>query len=138
MGGPTSAGERRPMCVNWRYNSGWERPHCGEPAENRPPGAELPGNGQALDADAYAGPADFCPLDLWAELEPIDLDALREASRTNRLAMQRKETAVQVRGWMSGLEGEAKLALLENLVEAGVLLPEIAEEVAVDEGLTDA
>lgn len=136
-GGMISPTDIRPMCVNWRDNAGWEHPYCGEPEQNRPPGVDLPGCGGPLNDEALNGPAEFCPLGLWADLEPVDSAAIKKVARQNLLADQREMLAPRVKAWMKGLDSDARTTLLENLVECGMLASETAEAIAVDEGLVE-
>ena len=134
-GGVLSLTENHPMCVNWRHNDNWDHPCCGEPKENRPTGVVMPGSGSFLAPDAFLGPAGYCPLGLWMELAPLDMDVLEEVSRQRMLDMERVVTLPRVRQWMTGLPRDARSKLLRNLIETAVLCAETAQELAICEGL---
>jgi len=82
-----------------------------------------------LDNDFMAGPVDNCPLGLWRDLEPVDLDAERAAAGAKRLVRERQVLGPLVAALVRGLDEHEMTRRLLLPVRAGLILPETADAI---------
>jgi len=82
--------------------------------------------------DAYMeGPDENCPCGYWKDLVPVDLEAEQEQARIRAGESQVKRLGPIVEVLTEGLEMDAIIPRLQQLVTDRVLLPEAAADIAL-------
>ena len=91
-----------------------------------------PGGWRERNPEFMTGPASNCPIDAWNELPPVDVEAELAKGRER---MIKRQTLVYGSALGIALEGRPEQEvndLLEQMVSAGILLPEAAAELALE------
>ena len=100
------------------------------------PQCDFAGDGFDLGDEFMEGEATNCPAGYWLELTPVDMEAEAVAAKGARLEKQRERVAPFLRKALASVtDAAAKEQLLIDAVSEGMAMPELAEELAVEEGL---
>ena len=93
-----------------------------------------PGGWRERNPQFMTGPASNCPIDAWSDLPPVDVSGEMEKARERMIKRQTLVYGGVLGIALDGRPEQEVAGLLEQMVSAGMMLPEAATEIALEIG----